>query len=303
MILSYLLERVAPNTSWRNRLFDLLQGRSDDELHRMGLIAGWQESPLWRCGIRVYRGETIKPFEAGMPVLDVSEVVRIEQRVAESGTSLLTLMTRAGKAVAEVASEMLTDCDETGKKVVILAGSGNNGGDGWVAASNLAAAGYGVTLVSKTAPEELSAEPARTAAMEAAKSKSFACVSSPSNEELASLLAESDLIIDAILGTGFVHSEVRSPYDEWMNFANEAHSSHGVRVLAVDCPSGLNAQTGQSATSCINADTTITMIAAKTGLLQESAQTCVGKLLVAPIGVDILNSDDYGLCISPLLKQ
>lgn len=221
-----------------------------------------------------------------MPVLDVSEVVELEKRVDEAGTSLLMLMTRAGAAVTEAACEMLGE-SASAKKVVILAGSGNNGGDGWVAASGLAAKGCDVTLVSKAPAEELTAEPARTAAVEAVRKGSFQVALSPTTAEMEQLLANADLIIDAILGTGFAHSEVRPPYSGWIDLANAVRNAQGTPILAVDCPSGLNAQTGSAATSCIAADETITMIAAKTGLAQPTAGAHVGTLLVAPIGVTV----------------
>lgn len=220
-------------------------------------------------------------------MLDVSEVIQLEKRTAETGTSLLTLMSRAGSAVAKVASEMLREGDSSEKKVVILAGSGNNGGDGWVAAENLAAMGYDVTLVSKFSADELTTEPARSAAISAAQRGSFMVDLSPTQDELGQLLIKANLIIDAILGTGFAHSEVRAPYNEWIDLANATSARHGIPVLAVDCPSGLNAQTGVRATSCIEADETITMIAAKTGLIQKVASPNIGTLFVAPIGVEI----------------
>lgn len=231
--------------------------------------------------------EAIKPFDASMPVLDVSEVVELEQKVANAGTSLLTLMIRAGASVTDVAKSMLGESEAFEKRIIILAGSGNNGGDGWVAASDLVAQGYDVTLVSKASAEELKAESARTAAIDASHKGGFRIVLSPNDAELEQLLSDADLVIDAILGTGFAHSEVRPPYCTWIELANSARSNYGVPILSVDCPSGLNAQTGNAAESCIIADKTITMIAAKTGLVQETAAPYMGELLVAPIGVSL----------------
>lgn len=215
---------------------------------------------------------------AQVPVLDVADVVALEQRIARDGTSLLELMTRAGTTLA-CAVEAHT---VPGAAVVILAGSGNNGGDGWVAARALAAAGRNVALVSKTAPEELTAEPARTAAFESASTDSFDLAIAPSDAELARLLDNADVIVDAILGTGFTHDRVREPYATWIRLANEAHRKHGVCIVAADCPSGLNAQTGATASECIAADETVTMIVPKTGLLESQARPYVGTLLLAP---------------------
>lgn len=216
---------------------------------------------------------------AQAPVLDVADVVALEQRIARDGTSLLELMTRAGTALARAVEAHAAP----GATIVILAGSGNNGGDGWVAARALAAADRNVTLVSKVVPEELTAEPARTAALESASTGSFDLAIAPSDAELARLLDNADVIVDAILGTGFAHDQVREPYATWIRQANGAHRKHGVRIVAADCPSGLSAQTGATASECIAADETVTMIVPKTGLLESQARPYVGTLLLAPL--------------------
>ena len=216
---------------------------------------------------------------AQAPVLDVADVVALEQRVARDGTSLFDLMTRAGTALARAVEAHAVP----GATIVILAGSGNNGGDGWVAARALAAADRNVTLVSKVVPEELTAEPARTAALESASTGSFDLAIAPSDAELARLLDNADVIVDAILGTGFAHDQVREPYATWIRQANGAHRKHGVRIVAADCPSGLSAQTGATASECIAADETVTMIVPKTGLLESQARPYVGTLLLAPL--------------------
>lgn len=216
---------------------------------------------------------------AQAPVLDVADVVALEQRIAQDGTSLLELMTRAGSALAHAAQAHAAP----GATVVILAGSGNNGGDGWVAARALAATGRNVTLVSKTAADEITAQPARTAAIETASTADFELVIAPSDEELARLLNGADLIVDAILGTGFAHDQVREPYATWIRLANAARNDHGTRIVAADCPSGLNAQNGATASDCVMADETVTMIVPKTGLLESQARPYVGTLLLAPL--------------------
>ena len=212
-------------------------------------------------------------------VLDVADVVALEQRIADDGTSLLELMTRAGTALAQAVEKVAVP----GGRVVVLAGSGNNGGDGWVAASRLAEAGRDVVLATKPAPEELSAEPARTAAMDAMANGGFEVLVAPDRQQLAEALNGAAVIVDAILGTGFTHDQVREPFDWWIQLANAARNEHGATVVAADCPSGLNSQTGTPASECIEADATVTMLAPKTGLLEASAQPYVGTLVLAPL--------------------
>lgn len=212
-------------------------------------------------------------------VLDVAEMVALEQRIADDGTSLLELMTRAGTALAQAVEKVAVP----GGRVVVLSGSGNNGGDGWVAASRLAEAGRDVVLATKSVPEGLSAEPARTAAMDVMAHGEFEVLVAPDRQQLAEALNGAAVIVDAILGTGFTHDQVREPFDWWLQLANVARSEHGATIVAADCPSGLNAQTGEHASECIKADTTVTMLAPKTGLLEPDAHPYVGTLALAPL--------------------
>ena len=216
-----------------------------------------------------------------VPVMDVAEVVALEQRIAQEGTSLYTLMTRAGEAVADEVSQRVP----AGSYVVILAGSGNNGGDGWVAAEDLAKQGYEVVLFTQAPAEEIKAEPAKTAALKAEATKSFRIEVAPGLDVIERALERAEVVVDAILGTGFSHSEVREPYASWIGLANAAKDrslgSEDPWLLAVDCPSGLNAQTGAPAQTCICADETVTMLAVKTGLLVPEAAPYVGRLRLA----------------------
>jgi len=222
-----------------------------------------------------------------VPVMDVAEVIALEQRIAQEGTSLYTLMTRAGKAVAEAVRQHAP----VGSHIVVLAGSGNNGGDGWVAAEDLAVQGYDVILVTKAPAAEIKAEPAKTAALKAEETGSFRVEVDPGRGAIKEELKRADVVVDAILGTGFSHSEVREPYASWIVLANEVCgrkpecSGKGADevawLIAVDCPSGLNAQTGAPAQACIRADETITMLAVKKGLLVPEAAPYVGQLRLA----------------------
>lgn len=230
-----------------------------------------------------------------VPVMDVAEVVELEQRIAQEGTSLYTLMTRAGKAVADAVRQYAS----VGSRVVILAGSGNNGGDGWVVAEDLAKQGYEVVLFTQVPTDEIKAEPAKAAALKAEATGSFRIEVVPELAAVERELQCADVVVDAILGTGFSHSEVREPYAGWINLANKTRDgegegegeskdedegeseSKGAWLIAVDCPSGLNAQTGIPAQACICADETVTMLAVKTGLLAFEAAPYVGQLRLA----------------------
>ena len=200
-----------------------------------------------------------------VPVMDVAEVVALEQRIAQEGTSLYTLMTRAGKAVAEAVCQHAP----VGSYVVVLAGSGNNGGDGWVAAEDLAEQGYNVVLVTKAPAAEIKAEPAKTAALKAEEAGSFRVEVDPGRGAIEEELKRADVVVDAIQVCG------RKPE------CSGKGAGEGAWLIAVDCPSGLNAQMGTAAQACIRADETITMLAVKTGLLVPEAAPYVGQLRLA----------------------
>ena len=240
------------------------------------------------------------------PILDVAQVVELERRIAAAGTSLAELMERAGAAVAEAAKRLVDEAIAQKRKpleaaahdaclplpkleppsIAVLCGSGNNGGDGWVAARILAQEGYRVAVMSPCRAEEVKAQPAHDAAVEAKRvleeAESCRVCENAGILEFLVFVAGADVVVDAMLGTGFSGDEVRAPYDWWIWFVNERCAGHA-KVLAADVPSGLSAQTGKAADPCVEADLTVTMIVRKTGLaLPEAARYC-GKVEVAPL--------------------
>ncbi|MBE5711934.1 MAG: DNA-deoxyinosine glycosylase [Slackia sp.] len=309
-------------------------------------------------------GKALLPLlgETEKHVLPVADVVKLEKKIADGGTSLSTLMERAGRALAKVAFDEAqatasqhsssnaaqrqadaishdphdnqngstdrtsndshtaevsdpSDENQAAPHIAILCGSGNNGGDGWVAARELARAGCAVDLVTKRPAREISAEPAheqallteaiaseaanaahaglrqtaasaptapQTTAAQHAEPGAIAIHVSPSHGELACLLAAADVIVDAILGTGFSGDSVLAPYDAWIRLANEQRT-RGARIVAADVPSGLSAQTGKAAEPCLKAHETVTMIASKPGLETPYAFAFCGTVHVAPL--------------------
>lgn len=215
-------------------------------------------------------------------VLTVSETRALEKKIEAQGTSLYELMQRAGRSV----SDHVRSCFGADNTVVIFCGTGNNGGDGWVVAGDLANNGYSVLLVTPRAAEQLSVEPARSAAIAtmAQKPEKLTLRVDPQEDLLASLLQGAQVVIDALLGVGFEGDRVKEPYRTWIEQINcQKAGRAGLHVIAVDVPSGLSADTGNAATPCIAADTTITMLAYKPGLLLDSAQQYCGTVHLARI--------------------
>lgn len=206
------------------------------------------------------------------PVLNVEDIRAVEQRLADVGVSVSELMHRAGGAAAQ---EVLRLGDVS--HVVVLAGLGNNGGDGWVAAEELKAKGVSVKVVSPCDPDDLHSDLARIVAKGAAEA-GVDYVVGPARDELDELLADCDAVIDAMLGTGF-HDAPVAPFSIWIDALNAS----GTRVVSVDVPSGLSAQTGHAPGAVVVADVTITMLALKPGLLSDDGRDVCGSIVVAPL--------------------
>ena len=230
--------------------------------------------------VQAYRAMIPHLHEPDPAVLDVSRVVALEQAIAEDGTSLAELMDRAGQALAWRVHALRPDA-----RIVVLCGNGNNGGDGWVAARDLIAFGHDVAIACVKEPHELRAQPARDvscALLPALEHAGATIAHNPSARQIGDLIGEADVIVDALLGTGFSGNAVKEPFDEWIRLANERREGAAITVSA-DVPSGLNAQTGEASDPCITADATVTMITSKMGLHAKCGPALCGQVHVAPI--------------------
>ena len=206
------------------------------------------------------------------PVLNIEDVRAVETRLSDAGVSISELMHRAGAAAAQ---EVLRLGDV--QRAVVLAGFGNNGGDGWVAAEQLKAAGVDVRVVTPCEPDKLHSDLARMVA-KAAVEAGVVYVVGPPRDELDVLLGGCDAVLDAMLGTGF-HDAPVAPFSIWIDALNAS----GARVVSVDVPSGLSAQTGRAPGAVVVADVTITMLALKPGLLSDDGRDVCGSIVVAPL--------------------
>ena len=206
------------------------------------------------------------------PVLDVEDVRRVEVALTREGVSVSELMHRAGHALA---CEVLALGEP--ERVVVLTGLGNNGGDGWVCAEVLTNEDINVQVVTPVEPDALTGNLVNAVAHTAAAA-GVSYVVAPSREELIELLADADVVVDAMLGTGF-HGEPRTPFDIWIECVN----AFATQVVAADVPSGLSAEDGHAAGACVVADITVTMIALKPGLISDEGRDVCGKIVVAPL--------------------
>jgi len=201
-----------------------------------------------------------------MKAVTTEQIRALDQRTMAAGTPGRVLMDRAGLAVARKVAAW-------SRKVLLLAGKGNNGGDAIAAARHLAAMGGEPTLALFCRREELSGDPL----FHFQQLGNVPVLELPTPDQLSSVRAE--LIVDGLLGTG-LNGEVREPYASAIRWINE----QSAKVIAIDLPSGLDSDTGEVHGVCVRADATVTMGLPKVGLLRPAATDWVGTVEVADIG-------------------
>ncbi len=203
---------------------------------------------------------------AGEELLTNEEMGRADKLAAAAGVPSLTLMENAGRAVADEAEKMVSP----GARIVVLAGPGNNGGDGFVAARLLKERGYDVRLALLGDKAGLKGD----AAAMAARWKG-----STSEAGLANFVT-ADVVIDALFGAGLS----RALEGEAARCV-EAINASGKPVLAVDVPSGLDGTTGLAAGPVVRAARTVTFFRRKPGHLLMPGRALCGEVVVADIGI------------------
>jgi len=210
-----------------------------------------------------------------MRVLFPREMAALDREAIEGGIPSLDLMENAGMHVAERARELLVLCD--GKKVSVVAARGNNGGDGFVAARYLVSWGADARVFLLAEEDELSEDAAANHHRFAEEGGEVVRLDVNS---LPGELAGSDLIVDAIFGTGF-HGAAEGDFAA----AIEAINASGAPVLAVDVPSGMDAASGAVSGPAIRAVRTVTFAYPKVGLYLYPGAEMVGELVVVDIGI------------------
>jgi ADP-dependent NAD(P)H-hydrate dehydratase / NAD(P)H-hydrate epimerase len=171
-------------------------------------------------------------------------------------------------------------------QVLVLAGPGNNGGDGLVAARLLAATGIRSVVVLASSDERPATRDALTNWDRLDGIEAIERIHAATSREVRLLLngiERAGLVIDALLGTG-VRGPLREPIVAGVEVCVRARAS-GVPVLAVDTPTSVDLSSGVPSDPVVQADVTVTFHRPKTGLLGRDAARLAGRVLVAPIGV------------------
>ncbi|MFA5028428.1 MAG: NAD(P)H-hydrate epimerase, partial [Candidatus Methylomirabilota bacterium] len=214
-----------------------------------------------------------------IPVVSAAQMQTLDRRAAtECGIPTLLLMEAAG---AEAAREISAACPgASAGRVTVLCGRGNNGGDGFVVARRLLAAGGTVRSFLLARPEEVQGD-ARVN-LEALERMGNAPLSLTAAElpRLAEALAEADLLVDAMLGTG-TRGPARGLFAEVIDLVNRA----GRPVVSLDLPSGLEADSPEIPGPAVRADFTVTFAWPKPCLFLYPAAGLAGTLRVADIGI------------------
>ena len=215
------------------------------------------------------------------------EVRRVDAIAIERyGLPGIVLMENAGRGTADLMRSLGVH-----GPVTICCGRGNNGGDGFVIARHLENAGCAVKLLLFADPATLRGDAAvNHEVLKKSGTPLNVWQGAPGHEELTNALTGSTWIVDALLGTG-TRGAPRSPYSAVIRAINTAGAG-GVKVLAVDLPSGIDADGGEPFRDekgrygpCVKADLTATFVARKVGFDKPAAREFTGDIVVIDIGV------------------
>ncbi len=236
-------------------------------------------------------GNTPSPIPNHLKIVSVAQMQELERVANEGGHPYALMMEQAGKAVADVVAEALPAGQET--PVLVLVGPGHNGGDGLVCACYLHDAGYPVRLYiwrRKTDPEDdyqghfgqLAARGVES--LRADEDRDFTV--------LAEWLHRAAVVVDSLLGTGNnrpVEGDLAALLDQVNDVRTQrkviADEMAPLQIVAVDCPSGTNCDTGDLYAHAVPADVTVTFAYAKRGHFLFPAANALGQLVVADIGI------------------
>ena len=213
-----------------------------------------------------------------MKVVTSQEMRLLESRAADAGVPAESLMESAGLAVARDIARRLDGVRS--KRVVVLVGPGNNGGDGMVAARYLADWGAVVTLYMTTARR-------RDDKFEECRERRCRVVEAAEDMEcwqLESYASLADLVLDAALGIGG-RFELDSSLRPVFEAVGQMRTQHRPLFVALDVPTGLDADTGECDDACFPADVTLALGAPKRGLLRFPGAARAGQVETLPIGL------------------
>lgn len=217
-----------------------------------------------------------------MKLVTVSEMRKIELEADKKGLTFSTMMENAGSGLADEI-ELLAHIENDERQVLGLVGAGNNGGDTLIALTHLAASGWRVRayVISEVKKHNELYDRLRIEGGEI-----MFAGNDPRFDMLIAFLNSADVVVDGVLGTGF-HPPLEKSIAEILMTVNNTISDlpWPPYVVAVDCPSGLDCDTGVASDAVIPASLTVCMGAVKLGLVKLPANDLIGELRVVDIGL------------------
>lgn len=211
-------------------------------------------------------------------IVNVAQMQRIEKDADANGLTYEMMMENAGRSIAEAILSIFPTME--GLRIAILVGPGNNGGDGLVLGHYLIQAGAEVTAILSNPRKESDANLVRLL------SEGGEVFNAEEKRKLGRSIKSADLFVDALLGTGFrlpLHGNAKDTLEAVHRQLEKMENAPF--VVAVDCPSGLDCDTGEVAEVCIPADVTVTLAAVKPGLIRFPGSNFTGEIVVGDIGL------------------
>jgi NAD(P)H-hydrate epimerase len=223
---------------------------------------------------------------AARSAISAEAMTGADRKAQALGVAGETLMEHAGTAVAAAARALLAFNGREGRPILIMAGPGNNGGDGFVAARQLASWGVPVIAVLVATEERPRTHDAARNWKRLDGLPNVTCVHAPVARDVAILgqgIEKAGVIVDALLGIGS-GGRLREPIRSAVEVIRNGRAA-GVPVLAVDTPTAVNLTSGDPSDPVVRADLTVTFHRPKTGLMAKPGKSLAGRILVAPIGI------------------
>lgn len=225
------------------------------------------------------RGSSISPLQRlSSSVLSTKQVRAVDQiAVARFGMHSLVLMENAALGCVNWIRARFANPIKT----IVLCGQGNNGGDGLAITRHLRCHGWDCQAYMPGPIEKFSTDAAHQASiLQAGNGRGLKVVSPAESSPVVDSVGSAQLIIDAMLGTG-ASGNPRSPIADWIRAANASTAFR----LAIDIPTGVNADSGQLSDPTFQADATLTFVALKPSMQNRQASHIFGQITVLPIGI------------------
>ncbi|MFC1653501.1 NAD(P)H-hydrate epimerase [Patescibacteria group bacterium] len=232
-----------------------------------------------------------------IPSISVDQMKTIDKITVENfGLSIEMMMEHASRAIFKLASEMLGALKN--KKIIILCGKGNNGGDGIGSARFFKNAGANTIVIISSSPAELSIDSKKQHDIAHNMFIPIYSTNTISTKEVQDLIQNSDLIIDALIGYN-LRGNPKEPISSLIRRANESK----IPILAVDIPSGLTGNKGKPSNPTIKATSTVTLGLPKKGLYKESAKKFVGELYLGDLSIPMQAYKEIGVSTNNIFHE